>query len=134
MSIPFTATDIEDLNQRCQSWFKRDWKDLQQEVETNKEKTLIDLLWKLGIQSSVKTDKKSLPYQHTVTIHKGFNSFVNDIAYTEELYRKLIKHLLEEDTYKIRFFVETEPWFGTYENTSYITGITYHIKYYIHKR
>ncbi len=130
----FTAKDIEDLDQRCYYFHKKSWKDLQQELETTKEKDLIDILFKLGIYSSVKTDKKSLPYQHTVTIHKRFNSFINDVFYTEKLYRKLIKHLLEEDPSKIRFFIETEPWFGTYENTSYITGITYHIKYYIHKR
>ena len=124
------VTDMEEFKKI----YGKDWNEFSPYIETKKEQELTKLFWKLGIQSSVKTDKKSLPYQHIITTHES----VGDLENTSQLYRKLIKHLLEEDAYKIRFFIETELGYGCSLGTltlpSYITGITYHIKYYIHKR
>jgi len=126
-------SDVEELNRRIYPLFKKDWNTLQKEIEEQKEKDIIHLLKDLDIHSSIKIDKKSLPYQYVISHTRRFSSFVNETFYIGELYRKLVKHLLEEDVYKIRFFLETELFYNEWKNSSYIIGIKYHIKYYIHK-
>ena len=125
---------IDDFSIYCKDRWGKNWEDFQPFLETQKEEELIQLLWKMGIQSSVKTDKKSLPYQHVVTQ----NEVIGNLTQTSHLYRKFIQHLLEEDTYKIRFFIETKLDYSHILDIpnpfSYVKGITYELKYYIHKK
>lgn len=81
--------------------------------ETNIERSLIDLLSKIGIQASVKSDRYSLPYKYEVT-HTGYGeSYLNAAYETPRFFNKIIKELLHDDTYKIRFYVllEVEDFF-----------------------
>jgi hypothetical protein len=131
MILPING--IDNFNNYCKNRWGKNWEDFQPYIEKQKEEELIQLLWKINIQSSIKTNKKSLPFQYTVTQSED----VGNLTQTTQLYRKFIYHLLKENTYKIRFFIETElnygSLFGPPTSLSYITGIIYHIKYYIHK-
>jgi len=95
-----------------------------------KEQEIIELLYKLDIRASIKSIKNSLPYQNKISITKYFNSFVNDIFYIQELYRKLLKDLLDKNIHKIRFYLEITLHSAKEDN--YYDGVTYTIYYYMH--
>jgi len=78
------------------------------EMEKRIEKELIDILGKMGIQSSVKTDRYSLPYSHEIKCVKVGTSYLNSAFDTKELFRKIAEELLSKDATKIRFFMHIE--------------------------
>lgn len=74
--------------------------------ETLIEEKLIDLLWELDVDASVKTDKKSLPYKDTFeTILRRTKPF-SDSLHFREVYREFIHHILNKGYRKIRFYCE----------------------------
>jgi hypothetical protein len=70
------------------------------------ENKITELLWSLGVDSSVKTDKKSLPYKEifetTLERSKPFSSYF----YDKIIYREFIHHILDKGYRKIRFYCE----------------------------
>jgi hypothetical protein len=105
-----------------------------EEEEIKLEKYISDILWKFQISSLVKTDRKSLPYQHIISHNGKYNK---DYGFTNKgiLLRNIMTILLEENIYKIRFFIdinelnyENPPLIPFYKNTHQIS-----FKYYTHK-
>ena len=70
------------------------------------ENNIIQILWSLGVDSSVKTDKKSLPYKETFgTILYRSKPLSNSFHY-KPIYREFICHVLNMGYRKIRFYCE----------------------------
>ena len=75
------------------------------EFEIKCECSLITLFDSLNIQSSVKTDRYSLPYKEEIisTIEGASNL---DYAYTlNNITRDIVKELLDKNIYKLRFYL-----------------------------
>ena len=77
-------------------------------LETQIEKQLIEMFWKMGIQASVKTNKYSLPiHMYAKHIQKGsWNS--RHIDESPLFYREIFKEILSLKCSKIRFYVFIE--------------------------
>lgn len=109
--------------------------------ETFIENKIIELLWSLGVDSSVKTDKKSLPYKETFETtlkrSKPFSSYFHD----KIIYREFIHHILNKHHRKIRFYCEliqidsyVDVWVveGETNQTTLKPDYKCFIKYYVH--
>jgi hypothetical protein len=111
------------------------------EKESIIEKNLIDILWDLGIDASVKTDKKSLPYKETFeTTLNRFNPYSGSFNF-KETYKEILKEILNKGCRKIRFYCELiqmdsqmDTWFIEGKTTQVTLKPDYKcfIKYYIH--
>ena len=103
-------------------------------VETKIENDIVIILQKLGIQSSIKTDKKSLPHKELFEgILKRNKTFSEDFRYTF-IYRNFIKEILNKGYNKIRFYCELVGE-EEYEKKEYpipIPSYKCYIKYYPH--
>ena len=99
-------------------------------LEVKMEKDLINLFNKLGIQASLKSEKKSLPFQFEVVEKLPYESYVNGMLEYERTFRKIAKELLDKDVSKIRFFVDITA--VDSEINIFPGFINYSFKYYIH--
>jgi hypothetical protein len=105
------------------------------------EENIIQILWKLNIDASVKTDKKSLPYKETFeTILSRSQPFSESFNF-KEIYREFTKETLNRGYRKIRFYCElfsdipnTITWEIDGEISTFQIKPDYKcfIKYYIH--
>ncbi len=105
--------------------------------ETIIEKELIQLLWSLDIDASVKTDKKSLPYKETFKTILCRTKPYSDSFYWKKIYREVVKEILNKGYRKIRFYCELTPTTNyTYTDNSLVIinkpNYICYIKYYIH--
>ena len=78
------------------------------EFEIKCEHSLITLFDSLSIQSSVKTDRYSLPYKEEIicTIEGASNL---DYAFTfSNITRDIVKELLDKNIYKLRFYLTVD--------------------------
>ncbi len=78
------------------------------EFEIKCEHLLITLFDSLNIQSSVKTDRYSLPYKEEIicTIDGASNL---DYAFTlSNITREIVKELLDKNVYKLRFYLTVD--------------------------
>jgi len=111
------------------------------EKESIIEKNLIDILWGLDVDASVKTNKKSLPYKEIfetiLNRTKPYSEFFN----FKETYKEITKEILNKGCKKIRFYCEliqmdaqTNTW--NVKNKIFIIqdkpNYKCFIKYYIH--
>ena len=69
------------------------------------ESKLKDLFKKVGIQSSGKRDRFSLPYTHEVIGEIEGTSFINYAFNIDNIARVFVKNLLDKDIRKIRFYL-----------------------------
>ena len=78
------------------------------EFEIKCEYSLITLFDSLNIQSSVKTDRYSLPYkEEIVIILEGASNL--DYAFTlSNITRDIVKELLDKSVYKLRFYLTVD--------------------------
>ena len=78
------------------------------EFEIKCENSLITLFDSLNIQSSVKTDRYSLPYkEEIVIILEGASNL--DYAFTlSNITRDIVKELLDKNIYKLRFYLTVD--------------------------
>ena len=92
------------------------------------EDSLIGTLSRLDIHAIVKTDRYSLPYQKEVIVELGGESYMNGPYEFFRVARKLVKELLNENVYKIRFYilVDVDTEFGM------MGKVTYKLRYYVH--
>ena len=105
-------------------------------LETRLENELIELLAPLEIHASIKTNKKSLPYQKEIIFRKRSESYVNGMFEYQRMFRMIAKELLENDCRKIRFYVFIEPYgedVSGFEAFIGGQGIEYRFRYYQHK-
>ena len=97
------------------------------------ERKLKDLFKKIGIQSSIKSDRFSLPYTHEVTGEIEGQSYINYAFNLDNIARVFVKDLLDKNIHKIRFYlfvdVITED---ETMNKRYNGKVVYKFRYMIH--
>jgi hypothetical protein len=69
------------------------------------ERKLKELFKKIGIQSSVKRDRFSLPYTHEVIGEIEGQSYINYAFNLDNIARVFVKDLLDKNIHKIRFYL-----------------------------
>ena len=96
-------------------------------LEKQIEKRLIDTFRSFDINASVKSDRYSLPYTHEIK-HTGYGeSYLNGAFESMPLYRKIFKEILNENLYKIRFYI-----FAEIEDRFPMGQVNYYFRYYKH--
>lgn len=96
-------------------------------LEKKIEKDMIEVLRKMGIHATVKTDRYSLPYEFQVKTTQNGESYLNGAFESVKLYREVLRNLLEMDVYKIRFYI-----FAEVEDSFPMGRVNYYFNYYIH--
>lgn len=77
-------------------------------IEKSMEKELMKIFRNVRIQSSVKSDRYSLPIKYQIKVTQMGESYLNTAFNPEKLYREIVKRLLCDDVYKLRFYVFAE--------------------------
>ena len=99
-----------------------------EKFEQSCEKSFIDLLSRVGILATVKTDRYSLPYQEEKEVTLYGESYMNGPYEWYRVARPFIKELLDKNVYKIRFYIFIEV-----DETVFPMGaIKYKLRYYVH--
>lgn len=98
-------------------------------LEEKCEKSLIDTLGRLSINATVKTERYSLPYKKESEVYLYGESYLNGAYEFHRVARFFVKELLNENVYKIRFYIlidmETDK--------KHLMGrIRYRLRYYPH--
>lgn len=122
-----------ELTERAKTWGVESVEERLKLAETKQNKRTAELLWNFNINASVKTNPKSLPYTHKISIVQKFNSYVNSVFFIEPLYRKILPQLIEDNLFKIRFFIDYQPHYNK-EKPELIDGLEISFCYYKHKR
>jgi hypothetical protein len=97
------------------------------------EKRLKDLFTRIGIQSSTKRDRFSLPYKYEVIGEIEGNSYINYAFDIDNIARVFVRDLIEKNVSKIRFYVFVEV--ITEDETigkRYKGKVVYKFRYMIH--
>lgn len=96
-------------------------------LEKQIEKRFIETFRNFDINATVKTDRYSLPYTHEIK-HTGYGeSYLNGAFESMPLFRKVFKELLNENLYKIRFYI-----FAEIEDHFPMGKVNYYFRYYQH--
>lgn len=96
--------------------------------ERSLEKSLRKTLKKINIDSTVKTDPFSLPYTHEIQVTLMGESWMNGPYEFNRVTRQIVKELIENNVYKIRFYIYVE-----YNTECFPMGsMTYYFRYFIH--
>lgn len=96
-------------------------------LEKQIEKRLIDTFRSFDINATVKSDRYSLPYTHEIK-HTGYGeSYLNGAFESMPLFRKIFKEILDENLYKIRFYI-----FAEIEDHFPMGKVNYYFRYYKH--
>ena len=96
------------------------------------EDKIIDLLFNIGVKSSIKQQKETLPYTDIITVKKSFTSFMNDSFDVKDLYYQLMKFITENNLNKIRFYVKMDLIESKDDKTKFL-GIKYNLYIFKHK-
>jgi hypothetical protein len=102
---------IPELNKLIQKGKKIDLEDYMKfitEFEIQCENSLIELFNKLNIQSSVKTDRYSLPYKEEIISIIDGASYLNHAFTISNITRDIVKELLDKNVYKLRFYLTVD--------------------------
>jgi hypothetical protein len=102
---------IPELNKLIQKGKKIDLEDYMKfitEFEIQCENSLIELFNKLNIQSSVKTDRYSLPYKEEIISIIDGASYLNHAFTISNITREIVKELLDKNVYKLRFYLTVD--------------------------
>jgi len=103
------------------------------EFEIECEARLKELFSRIGIQSSTKSDRFSLPYKHEVIGEIEGNSYLNYAFDIDNIARVFVKDLIEKNANKIRFYLFAEV--VTEDETigkRYKGKVVYKFRYMIH--
>ncbi len=76
-----------------------------EEFETQCEAKLLDILKNLDFNSTVKQNRYSLPYTHEIIHTIQGSSDLNEVFNFHRVARVVIRKLLQENVYKIRFYM-----------------------------
>ena len=97
------------------------------------ERKLKDLFKKIGIQSSVKRDRYSLPYKYEVIGEIEGASFINYAFTLDNIARVFVKDLLDRNVTKIRFYLTVDV-ITEDESMSkrYMGKVVYKFRYMVH--
>ncbi len=101
--------------------------------EVECENKLKDLLKKIGIQSSTKRDRYSLPYTHEVIGEIEGTSFINYAFNLDNIARVFVKDLLDKNIHKIRFYLFVDVITEDETMSKRYTGkVVYKFRYMVH--
>jgi hypothetical protein len=103
------------------------------EFEIHCENSLIELFNKLNIQSSVKTDRYSLPYkEEIISIIEGASNL--DYAFTlSNITRDIVKELIDKNIYKLRFYLTVDAIIeNETEDRHFFGRVVYNFRYVKH--
>ncbi len=95
--------------------------------ETKIEEDLIKFLQKMNIHASTKSDRYSLPVEFEIKQTNYAEAFLNATFSTVNLYRKIIKELLDINAFKIRFYIFMEIIDRGEEKK-----VNYYFRYFVH--
>ncbi len=103
------------------------------DFEIKCENSLIDLFNSLNIQSSVKSDRYSLPYkEELISIVEGA-SFLNHAFNINNITRDIVKELLDKEIYKLRFYLTIDAIIeNDTEDRTFFGRVIYKFRYVIH--
>ena len=96
-------------------------------LEKKIEKDMIGVLSKMEINASVKSDRYSLPHQFQIKTTQQGESYLNGAFESYKLYRAVLKEIVNQDLYKIRFYI-----FAEVEDSFPMGKVNYYFNYYIH--
>ena len=96
-------------------------------LEAKIEKQLVSMFLKMGIQSTVKTDKLSLPIYGQIKCTKQKFLASHNIAEYPTFYREIFREIIGMRCYKIRFYIFIEG-----EDIEMGSQLHYYFNYYIH--
>ena len=96
-------------------------------LEKKIEKDMIEVLFKMGINATVKTERYSLPYQFQIKTTQNGESYLNGAFESIKLYRAVLSELVRMDVYKIRFYI-----FAEVEDSLPMGKVNYYFNYFIH--
>lgn len=82
----------------------------------------------LGINATVKSDRYSLPIMYQIKATQNGESYLNGAFETYQIFRKVLKTVLSEDIYKLRFYV-----FAEVEDNFPMGKVNYYFNYYVHE-
>ena len=103
------------------------------EFEIKCEHSLITVFDSMNIQSSVKTDRYSLPYKEEIisTIEGASNL---DYAFTlSNITRDIVKELLDKNIYKLRFYLTVDAMIeNDTEDRHFFGRVVYKFRYMAH--
>jgi hypothetical protein len=100
------------------------------EFERKVESSLAETFAKLDIHATVKSDPYSLPYQKEITTVRYGESYINGPYEVYHFTRNVVKQLLNENIFKIRFYVWVDV--DTEKGLLFGGTLTYHFRYYEH--
>lgn len=95
------------------------------------EKSLIELLEKIDVMASVKSDPYSLPYTGEVVEYLNGESYLNGAYEFSRVARPILKEVLNKNIYKFRFYMFINVIFPTKVFPG-IGRIEYKFRYYPH--
>lgn len=128
--------EIHENVRKGTEMFIPDLNDFFDRLEKEWEEDLIKLFEEFSIRGIVKTDKYSLPHQGEVVVKMQRESFVNGMYEFSKFIRPVIKKMLEENVYKVRFYIHADTFDDKVNSrlfNGYIgTGFKYTFRYYIH--
>ena len=101
--------------------------------EVECEGKLKDLFKRIGIQSSVKKDRYSLPYKYEVIGEIEGASFINYAFTLDNIARVFVKDLLDRNVTKIRFYLTVDVITEDESmSKSYMGKVVYKFRYMFH--
>jgi len=103
------------------------------EIESIMENDFIYIFKQLQINAVVKTDKRTLPYNHEIVVKLPAESYVQGMLEYKRTYRKIVGRILKDNAIqKIRFYVHTEIYAGSDKYFTFgRSGIKYCFRYYL---
>ena len=101
--------------------------------EIDCEKNLKNIFKQIGIQTSVKRDRFSLPFTHEVVGEIEGTSFINYAFNLDNIARVFVKDLLDKNIYKIRFYLTVDVITEDEKmSKQYLGKVVYKFRYMVH--
>lgn len=127
---------IPELNNLIRKGKKIDLDDYMKFVtdfEIKCENSLIDLFNSLNIQSSVKTDRYSLPYKEEIISIVEGASYLNHAFTLSNITRDIVKELLDKEVFKLRFYLTVDAIIeNNTEDPHFFGRVVYKFRYVKH--
>ena len=103
------------------------------EFEIKCENSLIILFDSLNIQSSVKTDRYSLPHKEEIISTIEGASYLNHAFTLSNITRDIVKELLDKEVYKLRFYLTIDAIIeNDTEDRTFFGKVVYKFRYTKH--
>ena len=104
----YLIPELNNLIRKGKKIYLDDYMKFVTNFELKCEYTLINLFNSLNIQSSVKSDRYSLPYKEEIISIVEGASFLNHAFNINNITRDIVKELLDKGVYKLRFYLTVD--------------------------